>query len=349
MEFSISKNNADNLEELIELTETYYKDVDITKYSYLDWQYNKNPSGKPFLFTSREEKSKELAGQYLVLPIKFLVSGDSVLGTLSLNTLTSPKYQGKGLFTKMAKATYEDCEANDACMTIGFPNPNSYPGFVRKLNFNHLSDIPLLIRPLRPLKMIISLISKKNEKHGGDLEIRSLTDNGTRELDLFDEKDVALYTTFWNQIKSKYEVTTNKDSKFLKWRYLDIPTRQYKVYVTTRDEEIQSISIVRYEQVWGFRVAVLMDFMSLDNVTGKKSLNYLRRVSKINDIDFIACLQNKTYEYEVLKKNGYLKLPHKLLPQKIHFIVRKNKNFEKSELVLQLESWKISFGDYDVF
>ena len=349
MDFSISKNNAENLEELILLTESYYKDVEITNEDYLKWQYRENPSGKPFLFTSREVKSNELAGQYLVLPIHFLVNQEKILGTLSLNTLTNPKYQGKGLFTRMAKATYEDCEKNDAMMTIGFPNPNSYPGFVRKLNFDHLSDIPLLIKPLRPINMALSVLSRKKVKHGGDIAVSTLAKNNFRVLDLHDETDVKKYTDFWESVKNKYSVTTDKDSNFMKWRYFNIPTREYKSYVEEKDGEIASIAIVRYEKVLGFKVAVLMDFMTLDSESGLRILKYIKEVARHNKMDFIASLHNKTYEYQLLKKSGFLKLPQKLLPQKIHFIVRINKSFRDSDRVKDLSNWKISFGDYDVF
>ena len=164
--FIIEKDNCCDLEELITLTKTYYKESDILSKDYLKWQYLKNPSGKPFLFVSREAKTNELAGQYLVIPIKYNFYGDEVMGTLSLNTLTHPKYQRNGLFTKMADATLNNCKDENVAFTTGFPNPNSYPGFVRKLGFSHLGDVPLLIKPLRLTNILFGQLERRDAKHG---------------------------------------------------------------------------------------------------------------------------------------------------------------------------------------
>jgi len=162
-EFIIEKNDCSNLDELIDLTKTYYKDGDIINKDYLKWQYLQNPNGMPFLFVSREVKTREMAGQYLVIPTRYTISNGYVNGSLSLNTLTSPKFQGRGLFTKMADATFNDCANQDANFTVGFPNPQSYPGFVKRLNFHHLGDIPLLIKPLNYGKIMYSFLKKKKK------------------------------------------------------------------------------------------------------------------------------------------------------------------------------------------
>ncbi len=348
--FEIFKNNGENLDELIKLAKTYYSDSDIINKKYLNWQYYNNPAGKPFLFTSKEIKTQELAGQYLVIPIEFNVFNKKYTGTLSLNTLTSPKYQGKGLFTKMAKATYEDCEDKNAMFTIGFPNPNSYPGFVKKLNFSHLGDIPLMIKPLKHLKLVKSYFKKNKVKHGYVIKLNTIDDNQIKEFDF--EYDEEKYNLFWEMIETQYSICTNKNFSFLKWRYKDIPTRDYKIYYHETHNKINGIIIVKASQVWGFNVGVIMDFMVLNNSkeTGKQLLNYVKRISKNSNLDFITCLHSKSNEYYLLKQLGFYSLPQILLPQKIHFIVRINKDFNNSEKLLNLNNnWKLSFGDYDVF
>ena len=109
MKFRITKYAGEDIHDLIDLAKTYYKDNDMTNVSYLKWQYFNNPGGFPYLFLSREQLSNELSGQYLVIPVEFNFFNNKEIICLSLNTLTAPKYQGKGLFTKMALETYRDC------------------------------------------------------------------------------------------------------------------------------------------------------------------------------------------------------------------------------------------------
>lgn len=350
-EFLIEKNDCSNIEELINLSKTYYHEGDIINKEYLTWQYLRNPTGKPFLIISRETSTNEMAGQYLVIPIKFKVLKEFILGSLSLNTLTSPKFQGKGLFTKMAKATYEDCTKSNAYFTIGFPNPQSYPGFVRKLDFQHLGDIPLLIKPLKYGKFVFSFFKKNKKKHGGNININPHYDKCIKFLDFNDTKNEDKYNDFWNSVSKQYKISTCKDYAFLKWRYDDLPTREYKLFYFEEDNIIKGIVIVKAENVWGFNVGVIMDFLVLDNDLriGKQLLKYAKNTFYQSNLDFIATLHNAANEYSILKKSGYFKIPQKILPQKIHFIVRLNKDFPNSKKLFNLKNWKLTFGDYDVF
>jgi len=351
-DFKIENNDCSNINELIDLSKTYYSEGDIINKSYLEWQYLTNPSGKPFLLTSRENVSNDLAGQYLVLPVKFTLADSVVNGSLSLNTLTSPKYQGKGLFTKMAKATFYECANENAHFTIGFPNPNSYPGFVKKLDFHHLGDIPLLIKPLRYFNLAFSFFKKRHQKHGGDIKIKTLNNNSS--IKSFDFNDVTLeakYNKFWETIKSQYSASVNKDFAYMYWRFHSLPTREYNVFYVEEDNEIKGVIVLRAEHVWGFNVGLIMDLLILNNDTtlGKRLLKYSKKVFKHIRIDFIAALHNRTCEYSILKKYNFFTVPKKLLPQKIHFIVRLNKDFPKSEMLFKSENWKLTFGDYDIF
>lgn len=51
------------------------------------------------------------------------------------DTMTHKDHTGKGLFTKLARMTYELAKEKGAEFVFGSPNYNSYPGFVKKLNW----------------------------------------------------------------------------------------------------------------------------------------------------------------------------------------------------------------------
>ena len=353
LEFNVKKHDCVNIEELIDLCKTYYNEGNIINKDYLSWQYLHNPIGKPFLFVSREDETNELAGQYLVIPVKFNILKVSILGSLSLNTLTSPKFQGKGLFTKMAQETYKDCTINNAYFTIGFPNPQSYPGFVRKLSFEHLGDIPLLVRPLKYWKILFSFFNKDKKKHGGNIPIDfdENTNKIIKSLDFNDENLMNKYNFFWHTISKQYKITTFKDFNFLKWRYNDIPTRKYNLLCFEEDNIIKGLIIIKAENVWGFNVGIIMDLLILENDLhiGKLLLKFVEKVFTKSNLDFIVSLHSEANEYDLFKRSRYIKIPQKILPQKIHFIVRLNKEFPNSEVLFNLHNWKLTFGDYDIF
>lgn len=350
-EFIIERNKCADIIELINLAKSYYTQGDIIDKTYLEWQYLNNPAGKPYLYVSRVEKTYELAGQYLVIPVKFNINKAQVSGSLSLNTLTDPKFQGKGLFTKMAKATYEDCKISDAYFTIGFPNPKSYPGFVRKLDFHHLGDIPLLVKPLNYGKIIVSYFKKSKEKHGGTIKLDNITNKSIKLIDFNNKEEERKINIFWSSIRQQYKVSTDKSFTYLKWRYNEIPTREYKLYYYEEDNIILGIMILKAAHVWGFNVGIIMDLLVSNNnkKVGKKLLKHSRQIFSNANLDFITALHSNSNEYLIFKQSNFFEVPQKLLPQKVHFIVKQNKEFSKSDLLFQLKNWKLTFGDYDVF
>jgi len=354
-QFFIQKHDYTKIYELIDLCKTYYLEGDIVNYDYLNWQYLFNPAGKPFLFTSRELSTNELAGQYLVIPVKFTVNGHIHIGTLSLNTLTKPKFQGKGLFTKMALATYTDCTVHNINFTVGFPNPQSYPGFVKKLGFKHIGDVPLLVKPLRYINLIAAYLSPKKKKHAGEIPmIKSPNDRDylIKEIQLRTTEDLNKVNRYCNRIAKVYPVSTYKNAEYIKWRYRDIPTRKYYMYGIELDGEWQAMIVLKMENTWGFKVGLIMDFTIArpEDDYGKKLLRFAVKLLKDNKMDMVAALNTPdNQDYSLLKKQGFYSIPKKILPQQIPFIVRINKEFPESQTILNLKKWKLSFGDYDVF
>lgn len=112
------------------------------------WKFFDNPVGRPLLVVA--ESGERLVGQYALWPVALRVGGEVVLGAQSLDTMTHPEFRGQGMFPRLAAACYEMAAEQGIRVLYGFPNANSYSGFVRKLNWDHTGDVPFFVRPLRP-------------------------------------------------------------------------------------------------------------------------------------------------------------------------------------------------------
>ncbi|ALN59577.1 hypothetical protein GLE_4236 [Lysobacter enzymogenes] len=107
--------------------------------AYLQWLYARNPAGTVIGCDAWE--GERLAAHYVCVPAQAVVNGRAMRTMLSLNTATHPDFQGKGLFTRLADATYQLGEQAGIGAVYGVANANSTPGFLRKLGF-------ALVRPL---------------------------------------------------------------------------------------------------------------------------------------------------------------------------------------------------------
>lgn len=118
---------------------------------YLGWLYRDNPCGRVVGMDAYVDG--ELAAHYACIPSEVELHGAPVRSLLSLNTATHPKYQGKGLFTKLAGMTYELGSQRGYSVVYGVANANSTPGFVRKLGFQRVGSLEARIGFGRPVSM----------------------------------------------------------------------------------------------------------------------------------------------------------------------------------------------------
>ena len=108
----------------------------------LRWQYGDNPDGPAVGYNAW--LGEELAAHYVTIPMRARIDGREERGLLSLNTATAPTHQGKGLFTRLAQATYRDGVGQGFGFVVGVANANSTHGFTKKLGFQ-------LVAPLRAM------------------------------------------------------------------------------------------------------------------------------------------------------------------------------------------------------
>jgi GNAT superfamily N-acetyltransferase len=139
MELRSLQNDERELHEVAALlTRVFPKAVGGIDEHYLRWLYLDNPCGPAVGFNAWD--NQRLAAHYVCLPWAAHLRGERASCLLSLNTATHPDYQGRGLFTKLAKATYQDAAARYD-FVYGVANQNSTTGFTHKLGFTLAASV----------------------------------------------------------------------------------------------------------------------------------------------------------------------------------------------------------------
>src|SRR3990172_6816394 len=114
---------------------------------HYQWKFLENPTGLQLIVVA-ETEGGDIVGQYALWPVMLQLERREYLGAQSLDTMIHPDYRGKGMFMTLANACYEIAAAQGVKVLYGFPNPSSYRGFIRRLNWDHTGDIPYFFKPI---------------------------------------------------------------------------------------------------------------------------------------------------------------------------------------------------------
>lgn len=341
------------LNEMIEMTiENYGLEESISHIEFIQREYFENPSGDAIIKLAIDEENGIMAGQYVIIPHKIICFGKEINTVLSLNTLTREAYRGQRIFTGLADLAYKQAEEDGFKFCYGAPNPNSHPGFIKKLGFVDLVEMPLYVRPLKTSQFL----KERGKKVIGTLAVPfnfiyrpgKIKDSNIVEIN---SSNYQIMDSFWNKVANKYNVIGVRNAEYIKYRYLDVPTREYHPFIYLVNNEPVAFIVSRIRYVANMKTGMIADFLYLNGYEkqAKKLVRFMNRKIKDLGAGLAGCIMmSHSDETKILKKARFIKCPDKLLPQPTPLIIRLfDKELEKKG-IMDAKNWFFTTGDYDV-
>lgn len=192
-----------------------------TTKEYFVWRYLQAPNQD--LFVNVAIENQQLAAFYAVVPIKLQYNGELYDAALSLNTMTSAKHQGKGLFVELAKRTYGQLLEENYQYVIGFPNSISNRTFNSQLNIPTVAEVPML-----ELNMSTENINEIRVQYDNQFLLDYTEVNGPENL-----------------------ISVAKDADYLRWRYACSPEHTYENIVLADKNIVKAYATCK---IWKDRV-----------------------------------------------------------------------------------------------
>jgi GNAT superfamily N-acetyltransferase len=226
--FDFKLVNYDNLSELAEMFEACFGSKPPS--NYFQWKFLQNPAGRAVGFVAYHEGN--VAGFYGVIPEHFVVGGEETIVYQSMDTMTHPNYQRQGLFTNLAKKTYQHLVEQDGeVFIIGFPGVTSHPGFVKKLDWRDivLIDLVFLNRAVFKVKSFLKKTS------GLSFE----------KIERFDESFKSYFAGRKYQSK---KILHRYDEIFLNWRLSNNPSVKYEIVRLTEANATVGFLVYRLDE-----------------------------------------------------------------------------------------------------
>ena len=341
-------------EDLVLFKACFEANGDAREMARLRWQYVDNPAQRTLvdLSISGDSNLAYVAAIYATLPVRFQVNGRSHLAVQSLDTITDQRHRGKGLFVSLAKQLFARAAETGVSFVYGFPNSSSAPGFFKKLDWVSLDPLPMLLKPLRS-RYFAARLPKVGAALGAlpiDLPLSFRgphRDEGLelRELDGFD----ASTDEVWREFSADIPVALDRTRDYMTWRFRAKPNIAYRIFGAVRKGRLEAFVVTTFADKHGGRIGYIMDVVQRPDAP-KDALAALRQALAAFreaqcDAVLAWCFEHAP-NYPTYRRAGFLPLPERVRPIKLHFGVRAFDPALRSVLV-DRRNWYLSYCDSD--
>jgi RimJ/RimL family protein N-acetyltransferase len=253
-----------------------------------EWAYKKNPENRLDIILAFA--GDKLVGQSASTPLRFCFKKNLVRSTRTQNVMVHPDFRGMGIFTETLKQLTDYIYEKNLDLVVTFPNNNSIPTFIRKLDYHHLADIFTYTLPVSALPDI----GKNNLSITIDETIR------------FSESD----RQFMLSCLCMYDVFNVRQPEYLHWRFSTESGKKYLMVRAFQGE--QQVALVIFKYYSDGRSVDLVEFFAEPNKT------------------FITIVLTAIRDYFSKSDNGIESLNIWLFPHYHFYPILREIGFEKS-------------------
>lgn len=320
-------------------------------FEWWNWQHKDIPSTPPLVFFADADGT--LAGQYEIIRFRVKYDGKERIGFHSQDTMTHRDFRRQGIFKTLAAETYRQAGEDGGVFVFGFPNQNSHPGFIKKLDFFDVCKVPNVFKPLNVTNTVNRRIKNGFLRPFAILAFKLFfTFNGLRpgprtnkdiqvtKVSRFDERVDDL----WKRASPDYDILVVRDRDHVNWRYADIPHRKYDMFIAEVDGRVAGYIVLSLVEKEGFTGGEIVDiFAEIDeSVIGSligRSVEHFK--SKGADAVYSWLPEMKAFK-DSFSKLGFIKMT----PDP-PMIARTLQDDVPDEVVKDYGKWFVMMGDSD--
>ncbi len=310
-------------------------------------KYYNNPAGKSYVFGAFVDD--RLVGINSFMQIDFVYKGITIKTVESGDSIVDPEYRRKGIFSQIIKYAENYLRNAGYDLIIGFPNNQSYPGFI-KLGFLDLCHVKNEIIVVDLKKMVYELYGKKIPRIF-NLKPRMIflgaVLNAKREKSMkLSVSDSAPYDSFESFANDEY-ICQNISKKIIGWKFLLDKFFFYNVQ-NAEDEFIASFVFGRFKLRGKFDTLTLIHIFN-NSANEKEFVRayalVINDILKNNSCTLIRKWRTKSdLELQAGIKCGFLKIK-KYNPFIVN-ILTEDKG--KKKLLADANNWNPMMVDLDI-
>lgn len=241
---------------------------------YWRWAHSRANDGLGAVIRFAEDPSGKIVGHYAVVFTELTLDGRPVVGAQSFDVFVAPSHRRQGIFQQLCTSTLKEATKQGTPLVYGFTQTQgaAWKGFTGGIGYIHLANVP---------RMVFVLDPGQAAKRRYDNRLRSLVVSAGLRLfkrTHFDEAvlskkvstfDHSAMSSFWNDANRTARIMVARTPRYLKWRYVDRPNREYALFTAEDNGSILGFMVVRIRRGEHIR-CTLADFLSKDGPDADK-------------------------------------------------------------------------------
>ena len=310
----IREPNIEDKDSIIELLQLSLGESKLKKTKEIwDFKHIQNPFGKSPIFIAENEK--EVIGVRAFMQWQWQLSNTVWTAYRAVDTATSPKHQGKGIFKTLTLKALDCVKQKGDCFIFNTPNDQSRPGYL-KMGWKAVGKINVA---LVPTLFYIFYLFSKNKKCSN-----SITNTQLENL-------CKLHNTY---SINNAKLFTPKSVEYLKWRFEKNPLQAY--YVVSIQNFYMAMYIKKHRFFNELRVVETIGTFDKENQNEMRTA--ISKFAVKNLCLFISIAEKNLFPIQFYGPYGPI-LTFKSLTD--------SENFDND--ALNIFNWKYSLGDLELF
>ena len=263
---------------LLSLWQRNFQGVNPGRFS---WIYEKNPNGPPVVYLLKHEESQSFVGTMALFPRPMLYKGQLIRAYICGDMAVDSQHRSLGPALSLLKAALKQCDKEDPCMLVSFPNNKSEPLTLR-LGYKVLGGNCELVKVLKTRKYILRHCNSPNLATflswplDALLRWRYETLIGLRarkySYELLAQFD-ARFDPLWEGLKNACFLIGERKCDYLNWRVKESPYGDCRIFSIFEKQNRKICGYVAFH--YGDSRASIIDMAFIGEIVNFKMLFFL--------------------------------------------------------------------------
>lgn len=294
----------------------------IESLDHYNWKFSEFPNSRRSSYEYIVMCENQMAGYYAALPYPYIIHGQERVCGMVCDVMTSPKFQGRGLFTKLGFFATQRMKEAGIDFVSGYPiRPEVIPGH-KKVGWSIAFTEPIYICPVSMNSILESKKYLSWLAPFANLILRILNKfiylTYTKPPDFFSQvltredflknQEYKIFFDKWSNQQQNYLI---KSIDFLRWR-TSAPHTIYHFITLKNKNELIAVAIIRVTELKGIKTLAILDLMILNEAVCESGL-FFKKIydfARQTKCDLIAGMISPHWaiKYRLLRY-GFLKSP----------------------------------------